>query len=96
MKVTADQVRDAALAAGVKFVESHPCSFCGVVVGYHIRDGELYFDSGCDCCYNPNSCQPRDWQSAADWINMQSHEEHALRIAKAFGLELPPTPTAPC
>jgi hypothetical protein len=92
MRVTAEQVRDAALTAGITSVESHPCSFCGVVVGYRIRDGELYFDSGCECCYNPNSLQPRDWQNAADWINMQTHDEQARHVATAFGLNLNPLP----
>lgn len=89
MKVTANQLRDAAVAAGVRKIDHHDCSFCGYMVAYYVRDGELYFDSGCNCTSNPDSFQRRSWQSAAEWINMQTDPAHARRIAAAFGLVLP-------
>ena len=86
--ITAEQVRDAALAANVTSVPSHPCSFCGHLVGYRIIDGELWYDSGCECVYNPDSLQRRSWQAAADYINMQTSLEWRNKIAAQFGLNL--------
>ena len=92
-RVTAEQVRDAALAANVTRVPSHPCSICGHEVAYYINRGDLYFDSGCDCVYNPDSRRHCSWQDAADWINMQSADEWRVKIAAKFGLNLEPQTT---
>lgn len=86
-KFTAEQVRDACLAAGIRRVDHHECGICGLMVRFYITaDGDLEFDPSCGCTYGGNA-EPRPWQDAADWINMQSDESHRRRIAEAFGIK---------
>lgn len=87
MKVTDDQVRESCIAAGITRIPHHECGMCGVMVAYFVDGGILYFDPSCGCCYgNGPECRP--WSSASDWINMQTKEEHRVRIASLFGLKL--------
>ena len=84
MRVTADQVRDAMIAAQIDRVEHHDCSICGYSCAYFRQDDQLYFDPGCRC--SSGSVRLSSWQDAADWINMQSKESAAEVIAARFGL----------
>lgn len=88
MKVTAEQVRDAVAAAGIKQIDHHDCSGCGYMTAYLVHDGRLYFDAGCDCSrYGRAEPRPADWEEAADWINMQK-PEWAAKLAARFGVKL--------
>lgn len=82
--VTADEVQEAVLAAGKTWIDHHECGICGVMVGYRIAGTRLYFDSSCGCA--DSSQQPRSWQDAADWINMQSSDEWKLKLRERFGI----------
>lgn len=85
MKVTGDDVRAAMICAAIDRVPTRECSMCGYAMAY-IRDGEnLYHDSGCYCT-NSRTWHPRDWDSAADWINMQPNAAWRDIIAEKFGL----------
>lgn len=87
--VTGEQVRQAAAKANITRIDHHDCGGCGYMTAFLIRDGQLYFDPGCNCSRYGCSCpEPRSWDSAADWINMQSKPEHKINVAKMFGLEL--------
>ena len=87
--VTAEQTRDSALAAGLTMIPHHNCGLCGCMVVYIVdQAGYLFFDPSCDCTYGDGP-QPRSWEDAADWINMQSNAEHKRKIAALFGLTLP-------
>ncbi len=85
--VTAEQVKSAALAAGISEVPHHDCAICGEWTCYVIEDGELFYDSNCGCGFSsrPRHC---DWQEAANWINMQTHTDHRVKLAARFGLQL--------
>lgn len=90
--VTADEVRDAAKAAGITRIDHHDCGLCGHMVYYAVHQGHLFFNGGCRCSWEPP--RPCSWQDAADYINMQSRTgewgDVAAKIAKGFGLDLPP------
>lgn len=89
MSVTGEQVKAAAEKAGLTRIDHHDCGGCGYMTAYLIRDGKLYFDPGCDCSrLGPAAIEPRTWNSAADWINMQSEQKHRVAVAQKFGLEL--------
>jgi len=97
--VTAEQVKDAVQKAGIDRIDHHDCGGCGYMTAYLVNDGKLYFDPGCDCSrYGPRYPDERDWQDAADWINMQKrtgeYGDVAARVAAKFGLELPPAEAA--
>lgn len=87
-RVTGEQVRAATLAAGITRIPHHDCSICGTWVCYLVHGGNLFFDAGCGCSDFDGEPTPRTWESAAEWINMQSQEQHAVRIAAKFGLVL--------
>ena len=83
-EVTAIEVKEACLAAGITRIEHHKCSFA-YLVG---EGGELFFDSGCFCVRSLSNIEQREWESAARWINMQSEPANKAYIAKKFGLKL--------
>lgn len=84
MNVTGEQVKAAMIEAGITHVEHHDCGACGSRVFYS-REGEsLFFNPGCGCAWGP--AEPRSWESAADWINMQSSPEWRNRLRERFGM----------
>ena len=84
MKVTAEQVKAAMIAADITRVEHHECSMCGYMTAY-LREGEeLYFDPGCYCTDGAGP-EMRLWDDPAHWINMQD-EEWSRKIADKFGI----------
>lgn len=87
-KVTGEEVREAALAAGITRIEHHNCGLCRAPVFYSIHEGALFFNPGCDCSWSPP--EPRSWESAAEWINMQSREDAREMIKQRFGFKAEP------
>lgn len=83
--VTGEQVKNAAIAAGLTFIPHHNCGCCGYTVGYMIDGDNLYFAPGCDCHWG--QVEPRSWDSAAEWINMQD-KQWQEKIAARFGMTL--------
>ena len=84
--ITGEQVKEAMKANNITFVEHHNCSLCGYMTNYFVDDDELFFDPGCDCRHSYP--ERRDFQSAADWINMQTNPEIKAKIAARFGIEV--------
>ena len=84
---TGDQVEEAMIEKEIEQVDHHECGICGVMVYYSRIGDQLYFNPGCGCSYR--GPEPRSWQSAADWINMQSNEEWRNKLAQRFGLAAP-------
>lgn len=89
MEVTAQQVRDAAIAAGITSVAHHRCGCCGSMVYYSIENGLLWFHPACDCTSYYSPPEPCAWHEAASWINVNTGE-HKVEIAKKFGLLINP------
>lgn len=88
LQITGEQVKNAVIAANIDTVNHHECSICGCMVRYIINDGDLFFDPSCFCSTWATGYEPRTWDSAADWINMQSNENWRIEIAKRFGIDL--------
>lgn len=83
--ITADEVKNAMIAKGIGGVEHHDCSICHGTVSYVRQGARLFFDPHCGCA-GDGPLEPRTWQDAADWINMQS-PEWQVKIAGRFGIE---------
>lgn len=83
MIVTGEQVKKAMTDAGVNSVDHHKCGFCGYMTKYIRRGETLYFDAGCYCTPG-NDLQIREWDEAAEWINMQNPIA-APALAEKFG-----------
>jgi len=88
--ITGTQVKEGMENANISEVEHHRCGLCNYKTRYVRKGEELYFDSGCDCTHRYN-LEPRSWDSAADWINMQSNTEIKTKLAQMFGLQLEAT-----
>lgn len=87
--VTAEEVKDACAKAGITRIDHHDCGGCHYMCNYQIIDGKLYFDPGCDCPrYGRASIEPRGWDDASNWINMQHKDEYKIMVAAKFGLTL--------
>lgn len=63
----------------------HNCSICGVMVGYVFVKDEVFYDSGCDCGYNPNSVTPRTWDEIAEYYNRQDNEKIISEMNRFWG-----------
>lgn len=96
--VTAQQVKDAMIAAEIYRVDCHECSLCGHMVFWQRYDNDIYFQSSCGCGgWHPPA--PREWQDAADSINMQTRTSERFgdimgREALKWGITLPPVEAA--
>lgn len=82
--VTGQQVMDAMISKDITHTDHHNCGICGEMVFYSRHEDQLFFNPGCGCCWSP--AEPRDWEEAANWINMQTNAEIKNQIAKRFGL----------
>jgi hypothetical protein len=81
--VTGAQVLEAMKAANITHVDHHDCGGCGEMVFYSRFGDQLFFNPGCGCSYSPP--EPRSWDEAADYINMQNDEWRA-KLKALFGL----------
>ena len=86
MSITGQQVKDAVLAAGLTSIPHHACSICGCMTTYSISSGHIWYNPTCSCASYRSWLQPRTWQDAADWINMQENEMARTEIMQRFGL----------
>lgn len=85
--ITGKQVKEAMITKNINIVDHHNCSICGEMVFYSREGDNLYFNSSCGCCLSSSPPQPREWEDAANWINMQGTKDMQLEIANKFGLE---------
>ena len=57
------------LNSGKNFFKHHDCGICKCPVGFRIGDdGNVYFDSSCDCGSN-SAPQPRSWEELEEWVS---------------------------
>lgn len=84
--ITANQVKDGMTRNGIITVDHHSCGFCDYMTKF-VREGdELFFDPGCDCVPYIKNLEPREFQDAADWVNMQSDPDIKSKLAAKFGV----------
>jgi hypothetical protein len=86
--VNGEQVKTAVMAAGIVLIEHHSCAICNYMTRYIHVNGDLFFDAGCYCGRTMSDLEPRSWDEAARWINMQSNEAVRVNIARKFGIDL--------
>jgi len=82
--VTGDEVKAAAISAGLTYVPHHDCGGCGAWVAHIIEGENLFFDPRCDCS-SMGFQEPREWQSVADEINMQN-DEWRVKLMQKWGM----------
>lgn len=87
-QVSAEEVKQACIAANINHIPHHDCGGCGCWVAYQRQGENLYFNSNCGCSSFESGPRPCNWYEAADWINMQSKPEIKVELAKRFGLTL--------
>jgi hypothetical protein len=85
--VTGEQVKAATLAAGIVQIDHHECFGCGFMVSYSVINEKLFFNPACYCNRYWSPPEPRSWDSAAEWINMQKIPAVKKRIAETFGIK---------
>jgi hypothetical protein len=86
-RVTGEAVKAAMIEKGIINVPHHDCGGCGVWVRYFREGEQLFFDPRCGCT-SRGYPEPKAWESAADWINMQDRPQSRIRIAGLFGIIL--------
>lgn len=84
--ITGQQIQDAMKSKSITSVIHHDCGCCGAWTEYRVEQGDLLYDSSCDC----GRSAPRrvGFQDAANWINMQSEDSVKVELMARFGLDL--------
>jgi len=90
LKITAIQLKEAMIEAGISFVPIRPCSICEEIMGFVRRSDMLFIDSSCGCA----SSQPRrvPWLCAEEFVNEQKDNDAIRAAAARFGLTDIPEP----
>ena len=84
--ITGHQLFNSVVNKGIKYIPHHNCSLCNCMVGYVVVDEiDLYFDATCDCVA-VSDINYKTWDSAAEWVNMQTDETHRKELLKRFGI----------
>lgn len=85
--VTAEQVKEAAIAAGVLVVTANQCSVCEQYLYFRVGGEDLYFQSHCDCSDGSDHKVP--WDDAAAWINDQEDDDETrIALMQKFGFDV--------
>lgn len=84
---SAEEIKKAMLATGKTFFTLHECGICRCLIGYIVRNEELFFDSNCDCAHFHQDPDPRPWDDIVDLIEMQSHDPAKRDLMKLFGID---------
>ena len=85
--VTTEMIRTAIKNTGKEFFPVRECSICNTSIGYVLYGDFFGYDSSCGCTTWASDPQKRDWDDAADLINMQTNPTAKVRIAAVFGFE---------
>ena len=80
MKVTAHEIAQmVADKPDGHRIPCHNCIMCDYPCGYIVHPNGIVYDHGCDCTKRYLTSD-RTFDDIADWVNMQSREDIALRI----------------
>lgn len=86
--ITGEELKRAAMAAKIVRVEHHACAGCNYMTAWIISsEGHLGFDTGCDCTYQAGGIEPRTWDDAARWVNMQTNGAVKEALLRSFGID---------
>lgn len=93
VKITAQQLRDAAKNRDDFDVPVRSCSVCGSLTHFLIRGGEVFFDGACDCPAFGGWYKNLTWEYVADFINQTPpSRERDLMIERYLGGQKTPLP----
>lgn len=70
------------LSNSTELIPIRECSICGKEIGYRIIDGEVYFDSNCDCSEYKTELQLSDWDSLFKHYQNLLYEEMSTIISQ--------------
>jgi len=82
-----EEFRSAVEKKKIHFWFIHQCSFCNYRCGYVFRDGDVFYDSGCDCVTYGYVITPKDYEDVAEQYNMQTHEKFIRDMDEFWGFE---------
>lgn len=77
-----DEIKNRISRNGIHTINHHECGICGCPVCYVIENGNVYFDSTCDCSHGQSPLRPRTWDDLADFIHQHTPEEVEKLIGK--------------
>lgn len=70
---------------GITEWPSHPCSICGVWVGFEFYYGRPYFRSSCGCAWS--ELQKRTWDDVAGAYNIQEDPDVIAEMDEFWGFD---------
>lgn len=86
--VTAEEVKKSMMENGITEVDHHTCSICKDMTKYVRVEEKLFFNSSCDCTTEEfgDVVRPSNWESAAEYINLQLDPKIKEETARRFGI----------
>lgn len=85
MKKTGKDFKEAVQALELSEWVLTSCSICKAELQFRFIDGEIYYDSSCDCVAFSTPLQPRTWGDLADFYNDYPHFTEDMN--KVFGFD---------
>ena len=73
----------------LKVWQIHDCSMCRYPCGFIFEDGDVGYDSGCDCT-GGSPIQYREWSDVADHYNRQSNPDVTKNMDDFWGFAAQP------
>jgi hypothetical protein len=72
---TPEDFQRAATAHNIQQWYIHDCSICKYPCGFVFQQGQVTYDSGCDCIRGGYNRTPRTWEDVAAQYNRQTHPD---------------------
>lgn len=82
---TPEQFKEKVEELNLRHWNIHDCSICGYPCGYIFREGQVLYDTGCDCSWGGE--RPSDYQDIANHYNMQPNEEYIKKMNEFWHFE---------
>lgn len=79
---TGEDFKKQALKHNISYWIMRNCSICDYPLKYVFENGEVYFDSSCNCT-NFYNLQLRSWENVANYYNMQT-DENVIKEMDSF------------
>lgn len=83
-KITIDDFKKSVAENGITRWNVHNCSMCNYTCGFIFNEGNVFYDSGCDCVIYKMTYALASWEQVLDYYNSQTDPTYINEIHKFF------------
>lgn len=85
MKRTIEDFQKVIESKNIKKWSIHECSFCDYPCGFIFREGNVFYDSGCNCSFR--DFRDSDYEEVLEHYECQKHPEVIKKMNEFWGFE---------